>query len=127
MNSRGRSRSRSPLQDVPKFPLIITLPEHLIGISDLHSLNKSLIEELDLDRVHISDQLGIANFEYIVVYIYARSTTAKLDCLKRSLNLVGSDVPSIAIGVLIPPSMVTVLVGKHGTCLLYTSPSPRDS
>lgn len=116
MHSRKRSRSRSPIQETPQFPLIVAVPKNLFNASQVNELQKTIVKCHKVDRVHYADEIPAEEFQDNILYIYGQSVKGKVDalsCLIAALQK-AQEASTIEIKMLIPDSMVTLLVGRHG-------------
>lgn len=108
----------SPLQDIPMFPLIISVPSSC-ELKALQALQSALVGAHELDRIHLSDQLTLPEFNCSLLYLYGKSTAAKLDACREILKFLNepTERPALSVSILVPPSTLTTLVGKNGTSL----------
>ncbi|OMJ69247.1 hypothetical protein SteCoe_33080 [Stentor coeruleus] len=104
---RSRSRSRSP--PIPQFPLILSFPALNLN-EDITQVKYEIIKKFDVDRLHISDEVPIADGTYRFIYIYSDSLRAKLDSLKLILEAVyperGTGEVNISFQNLIDPNSI---------------------
>lgn len=110
---RSRSRSRSP--PIPQFPLILSFPASKFNEEASH-VKHEIVKRFDVDRLHISDEVTMADGAFRFIYIYSDSLRAKVDSLRMILEAIyperGPGEVNVSFQSLIDPSSIAKLASR---------------
>lgn len=119
-----RSRSRSPRDsESSNLPLSIVIPQSLSNQVDTNEIIEEIIKQTRVNKIHFIRTLEAPDFSDGIAHIIDRDVDKKFEAyglvmctkiLKEMIKRYPPDTSKFEIQILIPPHMVSQLIGKHG-------------